>query len=697
MILLLQEYANWAKANDQNHNLTLLTTSYPFYLVRRYHWIQLIPYLLVSKWDTLTKSSAFSMFMTNGQIPIRFRQELKEFSKNMPHVTGVVQEFSGVGSDFWEQREFILEKTEQAFKALSDSIVTADQIRWILAESRDPGLYPVASQVSLTNSTGVQKYTSHYKPHQKVIIYETNEHFDTIQQTVAKRLSVQMRGVLHGRSRFSQFSAYSQELRKPGTARATIMADLGVRGHPDLRYIPEGYSMDEKDSQDRTYGPLDIINDKSEDNSSGQATPVSTSGRSSPAGSAEMSFYLYSSDVLPVGGATNVQALTSAGSPTEKVLNEFIMALHRGVLGLESRPTADSTVGVELNDELLLWMKLCLNAEKMSLVLDEKSSGSGFVLSLPFNQTYKTKDIALPIETPLLMPPSLPGVEQPQPAADSSGSLGIFADRNFMVLSLDESKVVDEPTLNLGEVLNRSSLDSIIPALNSPAMTFVKVLPLKLDTAPDARNWITFFPEANYLTVVRNQYISTTQVFNDFLKWMGLEEKYFSIEKITAITKKRFTWTPAPTGAGVNIQPEFILGLTCRMKPSGAGAGYTVTGAIWFMDDTLELSIVLQDGLPIGELLAWAVNALKLKDFTLSDILENAQNLKTPLPRRVAIRFGLNKDGTISGIRAVNIDLTMSFQTAKSPVLTLFTYQWTQGAGSTFTGSLWCSKYLSTL
>ena len=340
-------------------------------------------------------------------------------------------------------------------------------------------------------------------------------------------------------------------------------------------------------------------------------------------------------------------------------------------------------------------MKLCLNAEKLSMALDEKSSGSGFVLSLPFNQTYKTKDIVLSPEDPVLIPPNLLGTKQPQSAADSSGSLGIFADRNFMVLTMDESKIVDESNLNLGEVLKRSSLDSTIRALNSPAMAFVKALPLKLDTSPDARNWVTFFPEANYLTVLRNQYISTAQTFNEFLKWMGLEEKYFSIEKITVITKKQCTWTPAPDGAGVNVQPEFILGLTSRMKPSGVGDGYTVTTAMRITDRGLELSIVLQDGLPIAELLAWAVNALKLKDFTLGDILQDAQNLKTPLPRRVAIRFGLKEDGTISGIRAVNIDLTMSFQTAKNPVLTLFTYQWTESVGSSFTGSLWCSKYLA--
>lgn len=692
MILLLHEYAKWVKANDPNHNVTLLTTMYPYYLVRGLHTIQLQPEVISSDFNVLLTKSSFSMFLTNAPVPIGFRQELEDLSNNLL-VKGVVQEFNEVAPNFWKQREFILRRTEAAFDDLSESIVGGNAIRWVLAESREDILYPVPSQISLHDIAGNDKFTSRYQQNQKAIIHQANANTHVFHRMAAMRQLEQKRGVLHGRMQFSQFPTYGQEFEKPGTGRATIMADLGVRGHPDLRYIQEGYSMDEKDSQDRTSSSISDKNDKPNTNNTRRAAPTITGGSAGSISSDESSFYLYSSDVRPFDGAINIQALTSAGSATEKVLNEFAMALHRGVLGLKGRPTANSLIELDADDEWFLWMQKSLSAEKLSMVSDDKSLGSSFVLSLPFNQTYQTRNFPLPIDSPLLIPPGIPGATQPEPVATSSGSLGIFPDRNFMVLALDESKVVDEPNLDLGEVLRRSRLESEIPALNSLAMAFLKALPLKLDTTPDARNLVTFFPEANYLTVVRNQYVSTTQAFNDFLKWMDLEEKYFSIEEITLITKKKLTWTIARAGTGVNVQPEVILGLTCRLKPSGVGAGYAFTGALRIMDGILELTIILQDGLPVSELLTWAVDALKLKDFTLGDILQNAKNLKTPQPRRVAITFGLKNDGSISGIRAVNIDLTMSFQTAKSPVLTLFTYQWTQGRGSSFTGSLWCSEY----
>lgn len=658
------------------------------------------------------------MFMKDGKIPLLFRNELSPFSQGS-NVKGVVDEFKEQKDDFLPRREFILGKTEQAFRELSHSLVKDRTIKWVLAESRDPDFYYETSQISFTDRFGNQKYPDFYKKKPKAHITATQDQVHTFRglglmainsdthdfQQLATREAnhtfgimatppplAQKAEVLHGRVRFSQFSAYGQEFWKPGTARDTIMADLCSNSHSDLGYVSAGYSMDEMDSQNRTSWRVGTNNDMPHGANIKQGIPTVTGGSFGWNGSPEAAFYLYSSDVRQLDGATNIQALTSTGSSSEKCFNEFIMALHRGVLGLQGRPAANTTVAVDLNDEWMSWMQLCLNVENISIVSEEKNLVSGLVLSLPFNQTYKTKDIALPSEDPLLIPPSAPGMEQPQPGASSSGSLGIFADRNFVVFTLDESKE-GATDLTLGEVLERSNLNSAIPALQSPAMGFVKVLPLKIDTAPDARNWITFFPEANYLTVVRSQYVSTTSVFDDFLKWMGLEEKYFSIENITVITKKQCTWKLAPDGAGVYVKPELILGLTCHMKPSGVGPGYAFTGAIRIMDDILELSIVLHDGLPIAELLTWAVGALKLEAFELGDILQGAKSLKTPLPRRVAIRFGLEEDGTISGIFAVNIELTMSFQTAKNPVLTLFTYQWARGAGSTFTGNLWCSKY----
>ncbi|KAI9929552.1 hypothetical protein MW887_001025 [Aspergillus wentii] len=408
-------------------------------------------------------------------------------------------------------------------------------------------------------------------------------------------------------------------------------------------------------------------------------------------------------------------------------LDEFVGALHCGVLCLTEKPEVDAEATLEDGvDEWGTWLQDVLGAQNVSLLRgpaeeeggeeeeeeeeEEESGGEdggdeddedvGFTVR-GFNMQVPLEPIASETANP--NPTLLDFTTDPAVLQKTFGPTEFIAEDGLLtdhiVLVFGLSGVVSGPTsVAINEIIQFIGLRDWFgdPAGDSihPLMALLGVLKVKLPSTPDeteeGRNAVWFAPGDTYRTTIRLQLPLQSdgqEELNEFLDLFKI-----SLSQPTVIARRSSTWSTNGEEVVIETQGSLILRATA-----------TINGSIT-LDCTLEFNptvttITLTNStagaVTLDGILGWVTAVLEL---TPSFDIRDLQGKQTPSFelgdiefRRIIldlVRDPITGNKTISGF-SLHAEVVMRLGSQKDPILFCLSYTYDAADGSSVQAHLW--------
>ncbi|KAL7276584.1 hypothetical protein RUND412_000426 [Rhizina undulata] len=394
-------------------------------------------------------------------------------------------------------------------------------------------------------------------------------------------------------------------------------------------------------------------------------------------------FYFYCSE-LDVKGP-NVRIL-SVGN-----LDDFVTLLHRGVVGLESQPTAESPAKLLGTDEWLCWFTDCIDATTLSAIGDQNGNMNGFNLAMtsPVKSVHPSLLPTAPdirfgtsfIDYAFGLQTNLNGIPAP----------GLLGEVDILVFGLDPTSSTLK--MSLPQVFAYVGLTKLA---QTPLIKLLGDFDVTLDPkdSEGGRNAVWFDPTNNYKTVVRFQFAVPPESLSSISNFLSIL-KDFNVTGANVIAKKTATWIPGPTGVSIMNDAEVIMAVKCKVTVQSNI--HEFEAALTFQETLLKLDLTTQSPGTFQDIIIWLGTLVGISSFDFTDWLKSAGSsfMKDLQLRRISLAITLGEDQkpTISNFN-LDMEIKLNFGGAgdDKSVLYLLTYSWVKGQKiGSLKGSLWCA------
>lgn len=413
-------------------------------------------------------------------------------------------------------------------------------------------------------------------------------------------------------------------------------------------------------------------------------------------------YYLFASTVDPSDIDAEIEHQILPPGP----LDEFVDALHCGVLCLEEKPEvgAEATLEEEV-DEWGCWIQDVLGAQTVSVLRGADADDGGFTIScwrmqIPLQPIGSEMENPNPTLLDLTTDPAVLGKTfGPTEFVDGNGFL---TESNMLVFGL--SGVASGPTsVAINEIIQfiglrdwfgvPSGSDDINPFIALLGMLEVK-LPSTVGEAEEGRNAVWVTPGDTYRTTIRLQLPlqpeGQAQLNDKFLQPFKI-----SLDEATVIARRSSTWST--NGAEVVIETQGSLILRATAKVNG---DITLDAILEFNPTltTITLTNSTRGAVAMDSILGWVVSVLGFEssfDFVnLQDRETSSFRLGQFEFRRIIldlVRDPVTGDATISSF-SLHAEVIMRVGQHADPVLFQLSYIYNAVDGSTVRARLWGSK-----
>ncbi|KAE8412666.1 hypothetical protein BDV36DRAFT_304736 [Aspergillus pseudocaelatus] len=410
-------------------------------------------------------------------------------------------------------------------------------------------------------------------------------------------------------------------------------------------------------------------------------------------------YYLFASTVDPRDVDAEIEHQILRPGP----LDEFVDALHCGVLCLEEMPEVNAETTLEEGvDEWGCWIQDVLGAQTVSVVRGADDDEGGFTISgwrmqIPLQPIGSEMESPNPTLLDLTTDPAV--LEKTFGPTEFVDENGFLTQSNVLVFGL--SGVSSGPTsVAINEIIQFIGLrdwfgdpngsDDINPLIALLGMLEVK-LPSTVGEAEEGRNAVWVTPGDTYRTTIRLQLPLQTEgqvELNDKF----LQPFKISLDESTVIARRSSTWST--NGEEVVIETQGSLILRAMAKING---NITLDAMLEFNPTltTITLTNSTLGAVTIDSILGWVVNVLGLEssfDFMkLQDRETSSFRLGQFEFRRIIldlVRDPVTGEATISSF-SLHAEVIMSLGKHADPILFHLSYTYDAVDGSTVRARLW--------
>lgn len=399
--------------------------------------------------------------------------------------------------------------------------------------------------------------------------------------------------------------------------------------------------------------------------------------------------YTFFSMELSEGTSPTTYSLTAGD------LNDFVTALHWGIVTLETTPptTSDGApIGLFATDEWDSWFVEAIGATSFSVNASQTqiiSFNTAFSISalLPGNSTQAT----------LIFDTSVANLSFDLPSPQALPPTGLLSGYDTMIFGL--SPATQPVSLTLRDLFAFSGHDmpakSLIGSLDS--------ITLSLDPTNSRgdRNAIWFIPGDNYKTVVRLEPHLPNDALNSLNSYLKTVLPGFSVNSATIVAKKCLTYSTGKTGVKVVTEPRIFLSvgsqITITPPPPKPQKILLFTTTITFSPDTLDFVLQYDSGGTIEDTVDWVSNLLGLEGLPFLDWVDKAAAYveKDLQLRRISLTVGVTSKGlkVLSCVFDAQVTLAIGGDKDKNTkVATKLSYSWPTGKFGRLIGALWPCK-----
>ncbi|KPI35811.1 uncharacterized protein AB675_11081 [Cyphellophora attinorum] len=365
-------------------------------------------------------------------------------------------------------------------------------------------------------------------------------------------------------------------------------------------------------------------------------------------------------------------------------LNDFITALHWGMLTLSSTPPSETkatTVQILAQDEWSAWFTEALPATNFSVSTTTTSVASFQVtISIP---SVKTGVPSLDFDTAAVNNAfDLSTAQALQPN-------GLLSGYDTLIFGLSpEAKDVDF-TLNdlfhfAGQPLPGADL---VGALSDVTLT------LRPGKDRGDRNAIWFVPSYYYRTVVRLEPHLDTAALTTFNRFLEAHLSGLQVLCATVVAKKTMNYVAHVSGAEVETQPQIFVSADAQLSINKSTLLFTMT--MTFSPQTLDFTLEFKSGGVLQDCVDWLVQLLGVDLPCMQWIDKAAAFLDKNLQlRRVYVQIAVTNKGPKVVTCKFDAQVTLSIggektDTDQTKVAIRLTYCYPSGKVGKLTGCIW--------
>lgn len=373
-------------------------------------------------------------------------------------------------------------------------------------------------------------------------------------------------------------------------------------------------------------------------------------------------------------------------------LNDFITALHWGIVTLETTPPATSDgppIGLFATDEWNSWFVEAIGATSFTV-----NASKTQIIS--FNTAFSIPAVLSgnPTQATLIFDTSVANVSFDLPNPQALPPSGLLGGYGTMIFGL--SPVTQPVTLTLSDLFTFVGQDlpakSVIGSLDS--------ITLSLDSTNSRgdRNAIWFIPGDNYKTVVRLEPHLPNDALDSLNSYLETILPGLTVNSATVVAKKSLTYSTGKTGVTVVTEPEIFLSvdskITITAPPPKQPKVLLFTTTITFSPNTLDFVLQYNSGGTIDDAVDWVANLLGLEGLPFLDWVDKAASYvdKDLQLRRISLKVGVTSKGLKVLSCAFDVQVTLAIGGDKdknTKVATKLSYTWPNGKFGRLVGALW--------